>query len=143
MQILHKLAKFSPPREDLKNIYVLFVRSLLEQSAVVLHSSLSSENSKDLERVQKSACRLIIGQPMKYKKSLELLDLQNLHTRRNQLSLNFSLKCLKKQRNEKYVSQKTKKSSNENKKYWSFLSYSIIYWKTQKISNTIHGKIIE
>ena len=79
MQILHKMAQYSPPREDLLNIYILFVRSLLEQSAVVWHSSLTLENSKDLERIQKSACKLIIGQ----------------HSRRSQLCLNFSLKCIK------------------------------------------------
>ena len=60
MELLRKVAEFGTPQEDLKNIYVLFVRSLLEQSATVWHSSLSQENIDDLERVQKSACKVIL-----------------------------------------------------------------------------------
>ena len=41
MQLLRKVASFSPPLEDLKTIYKLYVRSILEQSAVVWHSSLT------------------------------------------------------------------------------------------------------
>ena len=35
MTILHKLGKFSLPIEDLLNIYILYIRSVLKQSAVV------------------------------------------------------------------------------------------------------------
>ena len=60
MALLRKVASFGAPLEDLKTIYVLFIRSILEQSATVWHSSLSEENIKDLERVQKSAIRIIL-----------------------------------------------------------------------------------
>ena len=53
MQLVRKVASFGASVDDLKNIYFLFVRSLLEQSATVWHSSLTQENSNDLERVQK------------------------------------------------------------------------------------------
>ena len=53
MQLLRKVTSFGPSEEDLKDIYFLFVRSLLEQSATVWHSSLTVENREDLERVQK------------------------------------------------------------------------------------------
>ena len=46
--------------EHLKNVYILFVRSILEQSATVWHSSLTQENKEDLERVQKSAFKVIL-----------------------------------------------------------------------------------
>ena len=55
MVLLRKLTQFAVPREDLKTIYIAYVRSILEQSAVVWHSALSVENRQDLERVQKSA----------------------------------------------------------------------------------------
>ena len=71
MELLRRVASFSPPIEDLKNIYYLFVRSLLEQSATVWHSSLTEENTNDIERVQKSAVRIILGDAYSgYKKSL-------------------------------------------------------------------------
>jgi hypothetical protein len=43
MELLRKLAGFGVPVEDMKNIYFLFIRSLLEQSATVWHSSLTQE----------------------------------------------------------------------------------------------------
>ena len=62
MALLRKVASFGPPIEDLKDIYILFIRSILEQSAVLWHSSLTNENKLDLERVQKSAIRIILGE---------------------------------------------------------------------------------
>ena len=41
MQLLRKIVSFGAPIQDLKQIYILFIRSLLEQSATVWHSSLS------------------------------------------------------------------------------------------------------
>ena len=52
---MHQAAKFSRNFQDLLVIYKAFIRSKLEQSASVWHSSLSKCNEDDLERVQKSA----------------------------------------------------------------------------------------
>ena len=60
MELLRRAASFSPSVEDLKDIYILFIRSILERSATVWHSSITEENSSDLERVQKSAVKIII-----------------------------------------------------------------------------------
>ena len=96
LELLRRVASFSPPIEDLKMVYFLFIRSLLEQSATVWHSSLTEENSNDLERVQKSAVRIILGDSYKgYKKSLNILQIESLKDRREQLCLNFAKKCIK------------------------------------------------
>ena len=95
--LLRKVASFSKYREDLKNIYILYVRSILEQACVVWHSSLTQENSEDLERVQKSATKIIMGD--KYE-NYEI-NLQTLYERRENLCLTFAKKCLE---NERYVS---------------------------------------
>ena len=60
MQLLNAAAKFTSKRKDLKDIYLTFIRSILEQSAVVWHSGLSVRNKKDIERVQKAAVRVIM-----------------------------------------------------------------------------------
>ena len=60
MELVRRVASFGTPVEDIKNIYILFVRSILEQSATVWHSSLTQENINDLERVQKSAIKVIL-----------------------------------------------------------------------------------
>ena len=65
--------------DDLKTIYFLFVRSLIEQSATGWHSNLTQENSDDLERVQKSAVKIILGQHYEsYEKSLIKLEMESL-----------------------------------------------------------------
>ena len=65
MKIVTKVASFGASISDLKTIYFLFVRSQLEQSVVVWNSSLSAENINDLERVQKSALKIILGEKHK------------------------------------------------------------------------------
>ena len=49
MRILHRASKFTNNKQDLLVIYKSFVRSKLEQSASVWHSSLTKENKNDLE----------------------------------------------------------------------------------------------
>ena len=96
MELLRRVASFGTSEEDLKNIYILFIRSQLEQSAVVWHSSLTEENKNDLERIQRSALKIIKrGRYKSYRKSLEELNLDTLEERRETLCLNFALKALK------------------------------------------------
>ena len=61
MQLLNCVASFTKNRQDLKNVYLTFIRSVLEQSAVVWHTSLTKKNRNDLERVQKVDVRIIMG----------------------------------------------------------------------------------
>ena len=65
MQLLYKASNFTTSKKDLKDIYVTFVRNILESSSVVWHSSLTKNNSIALERVQKMAVGVIMGS--KYK----------------------------------------------------------------------------
>ena len=96
MQLLRKVSSFGASIEDLKNIYFLYVRSQLEQSAVVWHSSLTEENVEELERVQKTAVKIILKNKYKgYKKSLRKLDMDTLKDRRQ---LNFAIKSTKNKR---------------------------------------------
>ena len=67
--------------------------------ALVWHSSLTEENSKDLERVQKSAVRIMLGDKYtEYNDALMRVDLESLSERREELCLKFAKGCL---RNEK------------------------------------------
>ena len=60
MRILHKLVSFSVPVDDLINIYILYIRSIVEQQGQVWHSSLTLENLQNLERIQKNALQIIL-----------------------------------------------------------------------------------
>ena len=57
MQLLRKIKSFNAALGDLKQIYIIFKRSLLEQSCTLWKSMLTEENIADLEGVQKCALR--------------------------------------------------------------------------------------
>ena len=93
MCLLQKVASFKPPRKDLKLIYIQYVRSILEQSCVVWHSSLTAENREDIERVQKKTLRIILKNDYThYEKALKIIHLDSLEERRKTLSLKFAKK---------------------------------------------------
>ena len=86
MIMLHKLYEFNVPDADLVNIYILFIRSVWEQSCAVWHYSITEEEVSDLERSQKVACKVILkGRYLSYDDALETLELQNLKERRSSL----------------------------------------------------------
>ena len=95
MSFLHKSSKFATNRHDLKKIYILQIRSKLEQSAVLWHSSLTQKCRNKLERVQKSVLRVILGSRYtNYDDALKELNLQTLDERRQSLCVKFAKKCL-------------------------------------------------
>ena len=96
MEILRKLKSYNPPHTDLVNIYILYIRSILEQSCTIWHSSLTQENRADLERVQKNALRNILQEKYEnYETALKTLKLDTLEKRRELLMIKYGKKCLK------------------------------------------------
>ena len=61
MVLLHNLFDFGLPMTEMINIYILHIRSILESSAVVWHSSITQSVEKKIERIQKTALRLILA----------------------------------------------------------------------------------
>ena len=94
MEILRKLVDFKPKIEDMKIIYISYIRSILEQSCQVWNFSLTEENEKDLERVQKNAFQIILGgKYTTYESALNILNLNDLKARRDYLCKKFAIKC--------------------------------------------------
>ena len=97
MIILEKLYEFNLPIEEMVNIYTLFIRSVVEQSCIVWHSSLSEDDHIALERVQKIALRIILdSQYTDYRSALTQTNLDSLRSRRKYLCLKFAKTCVKK-----------------------------------------------
>ena len=91
--ILKKLVKFNVPLEDLIEIYILYIRSIVEQCAIVWHSSITAGEKYDLERTQKVALKIIFGTSYTtYTEALELTGLDTLVARRSKLCLTFARK---------------------------------------------------
>ena len=96
MIILRRLSEFQVKTKDIINIYVLFIRSLLEQSSVVWSSSLTIEQQQSLERVQKIALRIIYqNKYLSYENALNLSQLTTLEERYEKLLFTFAVKCTK------------------------------------------------
>ena len=105
MTILRRLYEFDIPREDLVQIYTMYIRSVLEYNSNVWFSSITNEERDHLERVQKVACRIILkSEYTTYTVALQTLNLLSLSDRRQMLAKRFALKCVK---NERFVSCKS------------------------------------
>ena len=95
MKMLHIASKFTRNRSHLGNIYKTFIRSRLEYASTLWHSSLTVANRNDIERIQKSAMKVILKQDYPgYEESLKILKIESLQERRDRLSLRFAKKCL-------------------------------------------------
>ena len=98
--ILRRLSKLGATRDDLLDIYFKQIRSILEFAVPVWHSSISKEERLEIERIQKSACHIMLGkQYQSYSKALKVLGLDTLFDRRKKLCKKFARKSVK---NEKF-----------------------------------------
>ena len=85
----HKAA-FTKSIEDKREIYIMYIRSILEQSCIVWHSSLTEENGLDLEIVKKAAIRFILGKKyVNYEDELLRANIESLKERRKKLCKAF------------------------------------------------------
>ena len=111
LQLLRRACNYTKSTADLKSIYLSHVRNTLEQSCAIWHSNLTEENKSDLERVQKNACRIILGsQYVDYEDSLKRLNLETLPQRREKLALNFAINCTENEKTKKLFPLKRKKT---------------------------------
>ena len=102
--MLHKFAKFTKNKAHLIHIFKSQVRGVLEYCSTVWHSSLTQANCDDIERVQKAALRLIMGERYHgYKQALEHLNLDSLKERRKKIALSFAKKSLKLEKFSKFL----------------------------------------
>ena len=135
MELLRKVSKFTVSKEEKKNIYVLYIRSILEQSCVVWHSSLTQDNADDLERVQKCAVRIILGNeyPQNYDQALVKADLDLLKERRSQLCKDFAKKCIQNEKTEDMFKKTNPKHKMKTKKS---NIYKINHANTKRFQNS-------
>ena len=75
MQLIRGLLSFGAKTEEMVHMWILFCRSLLEQSCVVWGTSLTQDNINDLERTQKTFSKLVLKEKYKnYGNTLILLN---------------------------------------------------------------------
>ena len=59
MENLKILKGYNAPREDLKTFYITAIGSILEYGTKIWHGSLTEEQSKDIERIQRRGMKII------------------------------------------------------------------------------------
>jgi hypothetical protein len=92
--ILRRLRKLGADQEDLKEIYIKQIRSILEFAVPVWHSSLTGVDRLRIERIQKSACHIILGDKYQsYTSAIKYLQLEYIFNSRQKLCKKFSRKC--------------------------------------------------
>ena len=102
LSMITKLKYVGVRKEDLLDVYCLYVRSLLEYCCVVWHSALTKEQTTDLERVQKTSLKIILGDEYsEYKSALNQCILERLSNRREKRCLKFGLKATKHPKHQK------------------------------------------
>ena len=93
--LLRKAKEYTDDKEDLKQIYTSYIRSILEYGCAIWHSSLTDENRSDIERVQKNSFRIILGHEYEdYLTSLIKLNMNTLEDRRIMLNKKFAEQCV-------------------------------------------------
>ena len=101
ISLLTKLKYVGVSIEDLLDIYILMIRSLTEYCSVAFHSSLTVGQATDIERIQKTCLKVILGENyVSYEAALEMTGLQTLYDRREDRCLNFAIRALKHPRNQ-------------------------------------------
>ena len=60
LSMITKLQYAGVPTEDLLTINILFIRSVAEYCAVVFHASLTQEETRKIEMIQKTSLRVIL-----------------------------------------------------------------------------------
>ena len=141
MVLIRRAKEFGATYKELVHLWIVFCRSLLDQSCVVWHGNLTQENTEDLERTQKTFAKLVLGKNYRnYEDALIRLNLYSLSKRRTELCLKFSKSGLRNntlrdllQRKKKRHTMKIRKSEKHNIEFTNTDRYgrsSIPYMQT-------------
>ena len=96
ISMLSKLKYAGISIEDLLEIYCLFIRSKAEYCSVVFASSLTLEQKKKLENIEKTCLRIILQEMyIGYPEACEMLAILPLTARREARMLSYAKKCVK------------------------------------------------
>ena len=96
MWMLRRLRLLGATSDELLDVYNKQVRCIMEMAVAVWQPGLSQAEDKQIERVQKAAFSIILGdQYFNYKNALKYLECESLNSRRKRLCLNFAKKSEK------------------------------------------------
>ena len=90
--MLRSLKKFGFDKKELTVVLKSYLRPVLEYSAAVWHSGITVKQRNELERIQRRACKTILGpEYTSYNDALLSCNLESLDTRRTSQCLKFAI----------------------------------------------------
>ena len=99
MWLLRRMKVLKLEKEIILDYYMKEVRPLTEQGVPIWNSSLTKKQVNDIEKIQKVALKIILGQQyLSYESACEIFGLQKLAARRLELSTKFAIKLFKSNR---------------------------------------------
>ena len=94
--MLRRLKRLGVSHTEMLEVYFKQIRCVLELAVVVWTPGLTKAESVQIERVQKCALHVILGDAYEsYNQATTMLAVEKLHVRRLQLCLTFAKKCEK------------------------------------------------
>ena len=106
---LRRLKELGATTKDLIDVYTKQIRNIVEFALQVWHPNLTQDDKNKIERIQKSAFSIILGQNYRsYNSALNILKMDTLFTRRQKLSKKFAQKSLKHPKFTKWFKSKVK-----------------------------------
>ena len=119
MWILRRLKHKSVTVDEMLEVYKLKIRSMVELACPVWHSSITVKEKNDIERVQKTAFHIILGESYEsYSSALEILGLEKLEKRREKQCLRFAKKFSEDNRHKnKFVPNTRRTRISKSKKF--------------------------
>ena len=94
--MIRRLKTHGANLDDLKDVFIKQIRSVLEFGTPVWNCGLTKAESLDIERVQKAFLHIALGNDYKcYENALKKSNLESLEQRRTQLCTTFAKKALK------------------------------------------------
>ena len=96
MWVMRRLKKLGASSTDLLEIYYKQIRCIAEYAAPVWSSALTKEDSGKLERIQKVASNIILGENYEsYSAAIKLFGIEKLSERRKKICTKFARKSQK------------------------------------------------
>ena len=86
LYFLKILKGYNAPSEDLKTFYISAIRSILEYGTKIWHGSLTEEQSKDIERIQRRGMKIICPEKT-YEQALIECGMETLENRRERMCI--------------------------------------------------------
>ena len=110
MQLLRNISIFKAYIKDKLDIYKKVIRAQAEQSCTVWTSGLTKGNQEDIERIKKSAVRLILGSKFTTcQKAIEERNIETSKERRKSQFAKFAQHLLKNNKTKNMFKKNTKK----------------------------------